>query len=206
MKALLQLQWSLHKSSIWLTITAVLILGFLFYNNVNEMALISFALAFTINSVTLSKRIFTDSRTELLLYAMPISRATLIKNLYVTNFLLCSIIYLLILPMQIVGGLAHNELTSYSIALFGFYGGSLIGTAYHLSFQLKDLSEDSWLDSLLSIGAGMFVIVVPHMLLSFIEHAPTFWLRLLIMPIVSLILYRYLMNRGIRKFSDRELL
>lgn len=207
MKALLQLQWSMHKSSLFFIILAIAVMSLFFHNQVSEMSLVFFAIAFTINNVTVSKRIFTDNNSQLLLYTMPIARTAFIKNIYMTSFLLCSAVYALVLPIQVMNGLVTDQLDSYLISLLGFYGGTLIGSAYHLSFQLENLLEDSSFDAFLSYGAGMFIVVVPHLLLlNFIEHESSFWLRLFIMPTISVLLYQYLMQRSVKKFAQRELL
>lgn len=204
MKALLQLQWSLHKSTLLFFIIGIGIIAYFFHDAESEMSLVTFALVFSMSSI--SNRIFTSQNTQYVLYSMPISQQTLIKSLYVTNFVICTVIFSLILPIQIYSGLVYDSLNAYIITLTGFYGGCLIGMAFHLSFQLQNIDNDSSLESFLSCITGMMLISLPHMAITSISHEPTFWLRLLVMPAISLILYVYLMHRGIKKFSDRELI
>lgn len=206
MKALLQLQWSMHKSSLFLCISIIAILGYFFHDMASEMSLVTFALAFSINNASISREIFTNNNSQLLLYTLPIERSALIQNLYITSFFYCTVVYLLILPIQIYSGLAHQDLASYMTTIAGFYGVSLISSAFNLSHQLQYLKKESTLNSLLSLGAALFVVLIPHMFLSFISHEPSFYLRLLFMPTFSVLLYCYLTKRGIKKFSNRELL
>ncbi|MER1984810.1 MAG: ABC-2 transporter permease [Solibacillus sp.] len=206
MNALLHLQWSMHKSKLLFFLIGISLITYFFHNAGTEMSLVTFALVFSANSIDITKRMLTDNNGQLSIYSMPIARQTIIKNLYIVNFIFCTIIFALILPAQIYSGVKSEELNMYLITFAGFYGGCIIGTAFHLAFQLKNIKNTSTSELFLSSIGGIMLILIPHMGISFIPHEPSFWLRLLIMPTISVGLYMYLAKRGIKKFADRELI
>lgn len=206
MNALLHLQWSLHKSKLLFCLLGIGLITYFFHDSGTEMSLVTFALVFAANSIDSTKRMLTDNNGQLSIYSMPIARQTIIKNLYIVNFVFCTAIFALILPAQLYSGIKSEDLAMYVMAFTGFYGGCLIGTAFHLSFQLKNIAHASTSESFLSSIAGIMLILIPHMGICLIPHEPSFSLRLLIMPTISIVLYIYLAKRGIKKFADRELL
>lgn len=200
MNALLQLQWSMHKGMLLFTIIFAIVLSF-FYDFATEISLLIFALIVSMNNIATSKRFLTENDGYLLIYSMPIARTTIIKSLYVFNFLFCTFVFVLLAPAQLYNGFVKQDFYLYTGALFGFYGACLLGTAFQLSFQLENLKKDQMFESTLSMVVGLMIVVIPHLAICWIDHEPSFWLRVLIMPISSVIVYFQLMQKSMKKFS-----
>lgn len=203
MNALFQLHWSLHRSTLLISFALIALFTVLFYDRLSALTNLTLAITISASSARMSFELLKHNN-RLLLYALPISRKTIIKSVYLVNFIICTACFLIVVPAQIYTGLLHDSLFTYVFAWSGFYCGCLLGTLFFIIVYLDDAKSDKGIVALFTLVAGFAVAFVPHTMLSFFLAHPLKWLLLAITPTSVLIAYYLLMQHGAKKFARRE--
>lgn len=203
MRALVQLHWSIHRSSILFTLALITLFNLFFYKQSSEVTNILLAISLAGGSARMSFAPLKGTNRHLL-YALPIPRTTIVKSVYVVNFLISTVVFLLVAPMQIVSGLLQDSLFTYVFAWSGFYCGCLLGTLLFVIIYLEHTDSGNSVVAFITLFSGFALTFAPHTLLSFFVDSSAKWLFVAITPISILIAYYMLMQRGVKKFTQLE--
>lgn len=203
MRALVQLHWSIHRSSPLFTLALIILFSLIFYKQSSEVTNIILAISLAGSSARMSFAPLKGAN-RYLLYALPIPRTTIIKSVYVVNFLICTAVFLCVAPMQIVSGVLQDSLFTYVFAWSGFYCGCLLGTLLFVIIYLDHPESDTSVVGLFTLFAGFALTFAPHTLLSFLVDGPAKWLFVAVTPVTLFIAYYIFMQRGVKKFNQLE--
>lgn len=206
MKALLHLQLKNNGFSILLVLILTFVISLLFAQNEDGMSIAIYALIFSLNSYR-SFSLLKEQKMRYFIHSLPIARREIVTAIYVSTLFYISIIYLVLLPSQIYRSFYQNELEDFLIPFAGLFAVSIASAALeiYLNFRSNDFKE-SMTDSLLSLFGALFFILLPHMGLLLWNHEPSFYLRLLVFPIISIVLFYFSLKKSIRLYETKEVI
>lgn len=206
MKALLHLQLKNNGISILFVLILTFVISLLYAQDEDRMSIAIYALIFSLNSYR-SFSLLKEQKIRYFIHSLPIARREIVTAIYVSTLFYISIIYLVLLPTQIYRGFYQNELEDFLIPFAGLFAVSIASAALeiYLNFRSNDFKE-SMTDSLLSLFGALFFILLPHMGLLLWNHEPSFYLRLLVFPIISIVLFYFSLKKSIRLYETKEVI
>lgn len=206
MKGLLHLQYKMNKRGLLINVIAITMIGLLFMRSTGEttIPIIAFILSMgTIRGASLLK----DKNTRMLVHSFPIKRRTIVTGTYVSVLFYLFMFYSLLAPFQVVKGQQQADLHNFLVLYVGFFAAIIAYAAVDLYGMFKgDPSQESTTDSLLISFGAIFFIMLPHSLLSSWEHEPSFYLRLFVFPVISIMLFYFSLQKSIRLYETKEIM
>ena len=143
-----------------------------------------------------------------LVHSFPISRRDIVTAVYTSVLFHIVMIYVVLLPAQIYTDIQRTEGDHFFIPFAGFFAVSIASAAIEMYFNFYGKHfKESMTDSLLGLFAALFFILFPHLALLLIwDHEPSFYLRLLIFPMISMILFYFSLKKSIRLYETKEVI
>ncbi|WP_413365583.1 ABC-2 transporter permease [Lysinibacillus sp. 3P01SB] len=206
MKAMLHLQYGMNKRSLLIRLVGLAIVGLIFMHSSSEISIPIFAFVSCMGaarSITLLK----DKNTRILVHSFPIERKTIVTGTYIPVLLHVFMIYALLSPFQVFKGQEQGDLHNFLIPYIGLFAATIAYAALDLRGIFKgDPSLDSMTDSLLISFGTLFSIMLPHCLLCWWDHEPSFYIRLLVFPTISIMLFYWSLKKSIRLYETKEII
>jgi len=204
MYALLRLQFDLQKKTLLFLLVALLIILVLFSSAIpTSLPFIAFILS---TNLLMSSILLSNKSFSYVLHTMPIKREHIVKSSAFTSSLLVTIIFAILLPFQIKEGIAHDNIHE-SVGIFiGFFSSSLLANVvqHYFIFTNEKLQISSGENALTLVGT-MFVVMAPHAIFCLIGSEETFYLRMMIMPLITCLLYYFILKIIIRHYKKKEI-
>ena len=206
MKTMLHLQYEMNKRMLLVQLIVLPIIGLIFMHTSNEISIPIFALIFSMGAAR-SLSLLKDKNTRLLVHSFPIERKAIVAGTYIPVLLYVFMIYAFLSPFQILKGLEQGDLHNLLIPYVGFFAATIAYAALDLRGMLKgDSSRESTTDSLLISFGTLFFIMLPHCLLCWWDHEPSFYIRLLVFPIISIMLFYWSLKKSIHLYETKEVI
>ena len=206
MKALLQLQFKNNGYSMLFSIIATIGFSLLFVRNENVMPLLIYALALSSGSFR-HMSFLKDPKMRYLVHSLPVSRQEIVTATYTSVLVYIVMIYSVIFPIQFYRGLQQNELEDFLVPFAGFFAVSIVGAAMEMYFRFhSNPFKESMTDYLLSFFGALLFILMPHCLLCWWDHEPSFYIRLLVFPIISIMLFYWSLKKSIHLYETKEVI
>jgi hypothetical protein len=207
MKPLLYLQ--LKRNGYFLLLFLIIIFGIsLFYiQSKDVMPLFIYALVVSSSSFR-HMSLLKIQKMRHFIHSFPISRRDIVTATYTSVLIYIFMIYVVLLPALLYAEIQRTEEEHLFIPFTGFFAVSIASAAMeiYLNFRSNDFKE-SMTDSLLSSFGALFFLLPPHMgLLLLWDHEPSFYLRLLVFPIISMILFYFSLKKSIRLYETKEVI
>lgn len=207
MKALLYLQLKRNGKSMLFVLFITFGFSLFSVRNENTMPALIYALIFTTSSFR-HLSLLKEQKMRYFVHSFPISRRDIVTAVYTSVLFHIIMIYTVLLPVQIYTEIQRTEGDHFLIPFAGFFAVSIASAAIeiYLNFHGKHF-EESMTDSLLGLFAALFFILFPHLgLLLIWDHQPSFYLRLLIFPTISVILFYFSLKKSIRLYKTKEVI
>lgn len=206
MKALLHLQLKNNGSSMLFSIITTIGISLLFVRNENAMPLIIYALALSSSSFR-HMSFLKDQKMRYLVHSLPVSRQEIVTATYASVLVYIVMIYSVIFPLQFHRGIQQNTLEDFLIPFAGFFAVSIVSVAMEMYFRFhSNPFKESMTDYLLSLLSPLFFILLPHSLLHLWDHEPSFYIRLLVFPVISILLFYWSLKKSIRLYETKEVI
>ena len=140
------------------------------------------------------------------LVIMPVPRHKIVSGIFIFQALYVFLIYLVFFPFLWYFKSNSNEFITFDIVQYiGFFAVSLIVVAYMLYKYFQNPASDKVRGG--SFGfIYSFILLIVHLILTFIEHEPSLILRLSIVPIISIYLYYYYYKKSVMLFMQKDVL
>ena len=203
MYALLRLQFDLQKKTLLFLLVGLLIILILFSSAIpTSLPFIAFILS---TNLSMTLTFLSNKNFYYLLHTMPLKREPIVKSSILSSFLLVIIIYTIVLPFQIKEGIAHENIHE-SVGFFiGFFSSSLLANVvqHYFIFTNEKLQISSG-EHILALVGTIFVVMVPHAIFCLIGSEETFYLRMMIMPLITCLLYYFILKITIRHYKKKE--
>ncbi|WP_431029515.1 ABC-2 transporter permease [Lysinibacillus sp. LZ02] len=201
MYALLRLQFELHKKMLLFLIVALPIIVFLLpASNISI-----FAYIMAINAIT-SSTFLSNNTFYRTLHTMPLKREHIVKSSYTFSFLFVSIIFMILALSQVSTGITHENPQEHWGFFTGFFGSAIVVIALQQYFMFtNEKITKSSVDNALATFGSLFVIMIPHAAFCLIGPEETFYIRMMIMPMISCMLYFIMLKISTRAYKKREL-
>lgn len=197
MLPLLKIQYQVRKQLILLYFVIIVGIG-IYFSTKDTMLLPLFCYIFSVNF--LSHTFLSSHQFYRLLAIMPIEKGHIVKCIALFSFLFIIVTFIIILPFQ----LKDDYVESISL-LIGFFSCAIVSSAVGQSFLFtNEKFEIGFGENMLSMFASL-LILFPHALFYWIEHEPTFYLRLLLAPTLALAFYYWRMKVHITYLEKREI-
>ncbi len=207
MKALLYLQLKNNGKSMLLVLSIAFVISLFSIRNENTMPAVIYALIFTTSSFR-HMSLLKEQKMRYFVHSFPVSRQDIVTAIYTSVLIHIIMIYAVLLPAQIYTELQRTEGDHFLVPFAGFFAVSIASAAIeiYLNFYGKHF-EESMTDSLLGLCAALFLILFPHFgLLLIWDHEPSFYWRLLVFPIISIILFYFSLKKSIRLYETKEVI
>ena len=163
------------------------------------------ALTIATNHVDGKINIFKQNHFFKTLVVMPVPRPKIVRGVFIFQALYVFLIYLTFIPFQWYFKANSDEFTFEMVQYLGFFTVSLIAVAYMLYTYFQNPASDKVRGS--SFGfLYSFILLIAHLILTIIEHEPTFIVRLAIVPIISIYLYYRLYKKSVLVFMEKDIL
>ena len=203
MYALLRLQFDLQKKTLLFLLVGLLIILILFSSTLStSLPFIAFILS---TNLSMPLTFSTIKSFYHRLSTMPLKRDHIVKSSILFSSLLVIIIYTIVLPFQIKEGIVQENINE-SIGFFiGFFSSSLLANIvqYYFIYTNEKLQISSGENALALVGT-IFFVMAPHAAFCLIGSEETFYLRIMIMPLITFLLYHFIFKITIRHFKKRE--
>ena len=204
MYALLRLQFDLQKKTLLFLLVALLIILVLFSSAIpTSLPFIAFILS---TNLSMTLTFLSNKNFYYLLHTMPLKRESIVKSSILSSFLLVIIIYTIVLPFQIKEGIAQENIHESAGFFIGFFSSSLLANVvqHYFIFTNEKLQISSGEHTLALVGT-IFVVMVPHAIFCLIGPEETFYLRMMIMPLITCLLYYFILKIIIRHYKKKEI-
>ena len=203
MYALLRLQFDLQKKTLlFLLVGLLIILICIFTFSSTNLSFLAFILSINLST---SSTFLSNNNFYHILHTMPIKREHIVKSSVLFSSFLVIIIFTIVLPYQIKEGIV-NENAQESVGMFiGFFSSALFANVvqHYFIFTNEKLQISSG-ENALALVSTIFVVMAPHAIFCLIGPEETFYLRMMIMPLITCLLYYFFLKITIRKFKKRE--
>ncbi|MFF5993365.1 ABC-2 transporter permease [Lysinibacillus sp. KU-BSD001] len=201
MYALVRLQFELHKKPLLFLIVLLLIISFLF--PASNIPIFTYIMA--INAIT-SSTFLSNNAFYRTLHTMPVKRESIVKSSYTFSFLFVSIIFMILALFQVNTGMSYENPQEHWGFFTGFFGSAIVAIALQQYFIFtNEKVMKSSVDHALATFGSLFVIMAPHAAFCLIGPEETFYIRMMIMPIISCAFYVIILKISIRAYKKREL-
>ena len=150
--------------------------------------------------------IFKQNHFFKTLVVRPIPRQKIVSGIFIFQALYVFLVYLIFIPFLWYFNSNSDEFIIFDIVQYiGFFTVSLIVVAYMLYKYFQNPASDKVRGG--SFGfIYSFILLIVHLILTFIEHETTFILRLSIVPIISIYLYYYYYKKSVMSFMEKDVL
>ena len=204
MYALLRLQFDLQKKTLLFLLVLLFIILVLFSSAIaTSLPFIAFILS---TNLSLTLTFLSNKKFYYLLHTMPLKRDHIVKSSVFHSFLPIIIIYTIVLPFQIKEGIAQENLQESLGFFIGFFSCSLLANVVHHYFIFtNEKLQISLGEHTLSLVGMTFVIMAPHALFCLIGSEETFYLRMMIMPLITCLLCYVLLKKTIKYYKNKEI-
>ena len=137
---------------------------------------------------------------------MPIKREYIVKSSTFFSSLIIAIIFAISLPFQIKAGIAHEDLQLYLGIFIGFFSSSLLANiVQHYFIFTNERVEIRSIENILALFGSIFFVMLPHALFCLNGPEETFYLRIMIMPLITCLLCYLLLKKTIRYYKNKEI-
>ena len=206
MKALLHLQLKNNGKSMLSSIIFTVIISLLFIRNKDVMPIMIYALVISSGSFR-HMSLLQDKKMRYFVHSLPVSRQEIVTATYASVLVYIVVIYSVIFPLQFQRGIQQNELEDFLIPFTGFLAVSIVGAAMEMVFRFHtNPFRESMTDSFLSFFGALLFILMPHLLLNLWDHEPSFHIRLLVFPVISIMLFYWSLKKSIRLYETKEVI
>ena len=164
------------------------------------------ALTIATNHVDGKISIFKQNHFFKTLVVMPIPRQKIVSGIFIFQALYVFLIYLIFIPFLWYFKENSDEFITFGMVQYlGFFTVSLLAVAYMLYKYFQNPASDKVRGS--SFGfLYSFILLMVHLILTSIEHEPTFIARLAIVPIISIYLYYHFYKKAVVAFMKKDVL
>ena len=203
MYALLRLQFDLQKKTLLFLLVALFIILIYTFTFISTN-LSFFAFILSINLLT-GSTFLSEGNFHHILHTMPIKREHIVKSSVLFSSFLVIIIFTIVLPYQIKEGIV-NENVQESVGMFiGFFSSSLLANiVQHYFIFTNEKLQISWGENTLALFGSIFVVMFPHALFYFNGSEETFYIRVIIMPLITCLLCYLILKKTIKYYKNRE--
>lgn len=207
MYALLRLQFDLQKKTLLFLLVCLFIILIFMFSSITiptNLPILAFILSMSLstNSTFLPNKTF-----YYILHTMPIKRENIVKSSAFSSSLLVTIIFAVLLPFQIKEGIAHENIQQYVAIFIGLFSSALLANIvqHYFIFTNEQLNIGSGENALALVGS-LFIVMVPHAVFCLIGSEGTFYIRMMIMPLITCLLYYFILKRIIRHYKNKEII
>ena len=204
MYALLRLQFDLQKKTLLFLLVGLFIILILFSSTMpTNLPLIAFILS---TNLSLTLTFLSNKKFYYLLHTMPLKRDYIVKGSVFYSFLPVIITYTIVLPFQIKEGIAHENMQESLGFFIGFFSCSLLANVVeHYFIFTNEKLQISAGENALALVITIFFIMAPHAFFFLNGSEETFYLRMMIMPLITILLCYLLLKKTIKYYENKEI-
>ncbi|MGM9949681.1 MAG: ABC-2 transporter permease [Lysinibacillus sp.] len=206
MKALLHLQLKNNGRSMLFSIIFTIGISLLFVRTEDVMPIMIYALVMSSGSFR-HMSLLQDKKMRYFVHSLPVSRQEIVTATYASVLVYILMIYSMIFPIQVYKGIQQSELEDFLVPFTGFLAVSIVGAAMEMYFRFhSNPFQESMTDSLLGFFGALLFILMPHFLLLLWDHEPSFYIRLLVFPAISIMLFYWSLKKSIHLYEAKEII
>ena len=204
MYALLRLQFDLQKKTLLFLLVLLFIILILFSSAIaTSLPFIAFILS---TNLSLTLTFLSNKKFYYLLHTMPLKRDHIVKSSVFYSFLPIIITYTIVLPFQIKEGIAQENMQESLGFFIGFFSCSLLANVVeHYFIFTNEKLQISPGENALALVSTIFVVMAPHAIFCLIGPEETFYLRMMIMPLITCLLCYLLLKKTIKYYKNKEI-
>ena len=207
MYALLRLHFDLQKKTLLFVLVALFVILILMFNSImipTNLPVLTFILSMNLSN---SSTFLSNKNFYYILHTMPIKREHIVKSSAFFSSLIIIIFFAIPLPFQIRFGIANEELQEYLAIFTGFFSSSLlVNVVQHYFIFTNEKLEIHSTENILAVFGSITFVIVPHAIICLSGSEETFYIRMMIMPLITCLLCYVILKKTIKHYNNKEIM